>query len=177
MTHGTGGADAIPPFIARRRIKDVAERPYQTQTPLVLDQPRAQGLWGERFVLVLRISTARGTRAGTGRELQGCHSTGMKSCQEWQCQYRTQNEWHHSVEFRDKKKQVYFSDSTYTDFQGLIFQSWVEEFFPFIVWEKLDPKIFSTQGVTFLSPSFFRGTLGMENWIDAEPMVMNCDCC
>lgn len=82
MTHETGEADAILPFIARRRIKDVAERPYQTQAPLVLEQPRAQGLWVERFFLLLRIPTARGTRAGTGRELQGCHPPGMKSCQE-----------------------------------------------------------------------------------------------
>lgn len=139
------------------KLKNVEERPYQTQAPLILDQPRAQELWVERFVLLLRVPTgiregAAGLSAGDNPQGWGvakCDSTRALSL--WAASHP-----------------LYARSSISALAWGI---------FPYYYIRKTAPKSFSTQAVAFLSPSSFRGTLAMEKGIDGEPIAMSCDCC
>lgn len=104
-----------------------------------------------------------GSPQGSGRELQGC----------LQVTFPRDEEVPSVTAPEHSPRELHPIPST----QGVTFQLGVEEFFPLIMMRKTGPKNFSTQAVTFLSPSSFRGTLAMENRIDAEPIAVSCDGC
>lgn len=94
MTHGIGGADAILPFIARRRIKKTSPRIKKSgrktianrssSNPGPAQSTRAMGLsccWGSP-----QPEGQEQEQEGSCRAVCRWHSPGMKSCQVWQHQ-------------------------------------------------------------------------------------------
>lgn len=168
MTHGTGGADAILPFIARRRIKEASPQikkcgrktipntnsshpgpAHSTRAASREVCPLAEDPYSQRDKSRNRKGAA-GLCAGDVAQrwrVAKCDSTRALPLEL------------HPLYARSNKSVLAWG------------------IFPSYCVRKAGPKNFSSQAVTFLSPSSSRGILPMENWINAEPIVVNCECC
>lgn len=168
MTHGTGGAGAILPFIARRRIKEASPQIKKCGRKTVPNTSSSDP------------GPAHSTRAA-GREVcplaedphsQRDRSRTRKGAAEL-CAGDTAQGWR-VAKYDNTKALLLELHPLYARSNNSVL-GW--GIFPSYCVRKTGPKNFSSQAVTFVKPSSSRGILAMENCVNAEPIVKNCECC